>query len=202
MSSGHTGRTMLRSDVAAIAFTFAGILLVGEWLEAAPWLLSQRGDLWPRALSLVSLGFGVGIIARARWLADRLFPEAAGADLDAAPAEAWFAVGLGLLGLYLIATQLPILLSATWFPLGDAPMPPGSTVPPPTPTCDPLCTAIQRAMVDAVAGVGLGAVLLLTRNALAELLAQQRRQLSRRATTRIWLAVGALVALWFFTGRR
>ena len=199
---------MLRRDVAAIAFVFAGILVVADWLRAAHWLVTvesaRAGGIWAAVLSLVSLGFGIGVIVRATCLADWLFPGAGAENVEMAAAEAWFEVGLGLLGIYLLVVHLPILLGlgALWVQLSDGPISSASSIPQPTPTFDPLRASMRQGMVTAAAGVGIGTILLLTRNSLAQALAQPRWQLSQRATIWVWLAVSALVAFRLLAGYR
>lgn len=85
---------MLRRDVASVAFVFAGILVVGDWPRAAPWLLTaeatRAAGIWGAAWAFVSLGFGIAVIVRATWLANRLFPGSAAADVELPAAGAWF----------------------------------------------------------------------------------------------------------------
>jgi hypothetical protein len=61
---------------------------------------------------------------------------------------------------------------------------------------------MRQRTLNAVAGVGIGTALLLTRNSLAQALAQPKWQLSPRATVWVWLAVSAFVAFWLFSGYR
>ncbi len=188
---------VLRKDVAAIAFAFAGISVIGDSLRSARWPLTAgvpgAAGVWAAASTFLSLGFGVGIIIWSTRVAAWLFPQEGAMGLDTPAVEAWFEIGLGLLALYLLVIHGPMLLSALWLHVRGGMNSPAST-PPATPTFDAFDAAMRQAVVNAVAGVGVGSVLLLTRRTLAHALAQSRWQLSQRAAVWIWLVLGTLIA--------